>query len=213
MPDKFTLCETGLTLWYPIGQLSTLQDHAGSVQLQWYELKEHLNLAPGSVLERIGAARHLTLTTLDDVRAAVTNGSLPGIPARLGENMRELTDRWGMLTDPDLDDTGRVFALDGAPFRSVMILTDSLSDGWDTSTVQGIRSDRLNLYGLITGETDRSAWLEAFGEPEASVSFDEEAASAQLLPPGTSDYYLLEGCRLRLHADENGTLASIYLLP
>ena len=55
------------------------------------------------------------LTVSDDSRQAiadmVSGGWLPGIPVRLGDSVNQATDTWGMLTDPDLCEAGRLFSL------------------------------------------------------------------------------------------------------
>ena len=42
--------------------------------------------------------------------------------------------------------------------------------------VQGIRSTRCALMGLIPGVTEREAWLALLGEPQASVTLEAETA-------------------------------------
>ena len=49
------------------------------------------------------------------------------------------------------------------------------------------------------------------GEPETTLTVDEERAESWRIVPGTSDYYTFGDCRLRLHADENGVLRSVFL--
>ena len=46
-----------------------------------------------------------------------------------------------------------MIALEDGAFRGVYILTDALTEDFDHSVVQGIRADRLNFWGLCTGET------------------------------------------------------------
>ena len=83
-----------------------------------------------------------------------------------------------MLTDPDVDALGRVFALEGAEFRNVYLLTDYLSESWDQSRVDGIRMDQGSLCGLAVGRTDRETWRQVLGEPEHTLEMDAEQAEA-----------------------------------
>lgn len=214
LPEHFTLDAQGLTLYYPIDRLSTLSSRAGAVNLQWYEL-DSLDLDDGGILARIGAQQSLTLSEHSPalISACVESGSLPGIPVQLGGSMKEATDAYRMLIDPDLCEGGRMFSLEDAAFRSIYLLTDALQRGWDNSEIQGIRADRINLYGLCTGITQRQAWLDVLGTPTASVVLDAERAEAWRLPAGISDYYTYGPYRLRLHSDEQGVLTSLFLIP
>ena len=209
LPETFGLTPYGLTLLYPIEQLSTLQDEAGAVVVNWSEIREHLRLEEGSVLDRIGAAGNLAFP--DDALAALTEaldgGSIPGVPAAIGQSVQELTDLYGLQIDPDLYEGGQMLLPDDSAFRQVWLLTDTLTG----STVHGLRADRLNLLGLQTGVTDREAYLAALGEPESSLNVDEDRALNWRVVPGTSDYYTLGEYRLRLHADEEGVLRSVFL--
>lgn len=213
LPETFGLTPYGLTLLYPIEQLSTLQDEAGAVVVHWSEIREYLKLEEGGLLDRIGAAMNLAFP--DDALTALTEalggGSLPGVPAAIGQSVQELTDLYGLQIDPDLYEGGRMLLPDDSAFRQVWLLTDALTDGWDTSVVQGLRADRLNLMGLQTGVTTRDDYLAALGEPESTLNVDEERALNWRIVPGTSDYYTLGEYRLRLHADEAGILRSVFI--
>lgn len=213
LPETFSLSPYGLTLLYPIEQLSTLQDEAGAVTVHWGEIRDYLLLEEGSLLDRIGAAGNLAFP--DDALAALTEalggGSIPGVPAAIGQPVQELTDLYGLQIDPDLYEGGRMFLPDDSAFRQVWLLSDALMAGWEQSTVQGLRADRLNLMGLQTGVTRREDYLAALGEPESSLHVDEDRALNWRIVPGTSDYYTLGEYRLRLHADEEGILRSVFL--
>ena len=148
------------------------------------------------------------------------SGSLPGIPVRVGEALKPLTDSERMLTDPDVWNDGesrRMFALEGAAFRDICLLTDYLSEDWEESRVQGIRADRGCFCGLCIGETNRKSWQQELGEPEATIVVDEERAEqlrmAEIMEslPGTCDYYQFGDNRLRLYSDAEGTLVSLML--
>lgn len=213
LPEVFGLSPYGLTLLYPIEQLSTLQDKAGAVEVHWSEIRDYLRLEEGSVLDRVGAAENLIFSqdALAALGEALGGGSIPGIPAAIGESVQELTDRYGLQIDPDLYEGGRMFLPDDSAFRQVWLLSDALLSGWEQSTVQGLRADRLNLRGLQTGITTREDYLAALGEPESTLNVDEERALNWRIVPGTSDYYTLGEYRLRLHADEEGILQSVFL--
>lgn len=81
----------------------------------------------------------------------------------------------------------------------------------DHSVVQGIRTDRANFYGLCTDVTTQAEWRAVLGEPDASVDINEDDAYSYYLDVGTSDYYNIGEHQLRLHADANGILQSIFV--
>lgn len=213
LPETFTLSATGLTLHYPLEQLSTLSDQAGTVNIQWCEMLEYLKLQEGSLLDRIGARAMLTLdeTSAGSIRLAAESGQLPGIPAKLGGSVQEAVERYRLLIDPDLYENGRLMQLEDGAFRDVYLLTDSLTDSWAHSVVQGIRADRINLHGLCTGMTAREEWQAVLGQPHATVEVDDAKADANRMQPGTSDYYNFDGVQLRLHANGEGVLVSLFI--
>jgi len=213
LPESFGLSETGLTLYYPMEQLSTLSDRAGTVSFRWAEMLEHLKLGEGTILNRIGAEKMLTLdeTSAEAIRTAAESGQLPGIPVKLGGSVQEAVDAYRLLMDPDLYENGRMMQLEDGAFRGVYLLTDSLTDSWERSVIQGIRADQVNLYGLMTDVTTQADWRSVLGEPDATVEVDEVKAESNRILPGYSDYYNFDGVQLRLHANDEGVLASLFI--
>lgn len=213
LPETFGLSETGLTLYYPMEQLSTLSDRAGTVSFRWAEMLEHLKLGEGTILRRMGAERMVTLddTSAEAIHTAVESGQLPGIPVKLGDSVQEAVDAYRLLMDPDLYENGRMIQLEDGLFRGVYLLTDSLTDSWEHSVIQGIRVDQVNLYGLMTWETNQAEWRSVLGEPDATVEVDDVKAEANRILPGYSDYYNFDGVQLRLHANDEGDLVSLFI--
>lgn len=213
LPETFGLSEAGLTLYYPMEQLSTLSDQAGTVTFRWCELLEHLKLGEGTILRRIGAEKMVALdeTSAEAIRSAVESGMLPGIPVQLGGSVQEAVEAYRLLIDPDLYENGRMMQLEEGSFRGVYLLTDSLTDSWEHSVIQGIRADQMNLYGLMTDVTTQAEWRSVLGEPDTTVEVDEVKAEANRILPGTSDYYNFDGAQLRLHANEEDVLASLFI--
>ena len=215
LPEAFLLTPQGLTLYYPIGQFRTLSDRAGTVTFLWTELRGVLDLTEGSPLHALGVAETLAFDK-DDARAriegAIAHGGIPGVPAVIGQSVKELTDRYAQLTDNELCEAGRMFILEDGAFRGVYLITDQLTDGWNKSVVNIIRADRLNLYGLCTGHTTMADWREALGQPDATVATTARSADSWRIVPGTSDFYTLGDYRLRLHADEEGVLRTVFLM-
>lgn len=213
IPETFRVDETGLTLLYPADQLCTLHDRAGDIHLAWCELKPMLNLDAGSIADRIGVTKTLTLTadSADRIRSIAGSGCLPGIPVTIGDGLQSLTDRYHLVTDPDVYEGGRMFTLEGGCFRRVYLLTDFLSEDWENSVVQGIRMDRGNLAGLCIGSTSSEEWRMLLGEPDYTVAYDEQKAEINRTVPGECDYYPCGAYQLRLQSDQDGILYSIIL--
>ena len=213
LPETFGISEAGLTLYYPMEQLSTLSDQAGTITFRWCQLLEHLKLGEGTVLNRIGAEKMLTLdeTSAEAIRTAVESGMLPGIPVALGDSVQQAVDTYRLLIDPDLYEGGRVIQLEGGAFRGVYLLTDSLTDSWEHSVVQGMRADQINLHGLMTGVITQDEWRSVLGQPDATVEVDDVKAESNRILPGESDYYNYSGVQLRLHANDEGVLVSLFI--
>lgn len=213
MPNTFVIEPAGIRLLYPAEKLSTLSDQAADIRIGWYRLRETLDLSEGSILDRLGVEEMITLSpkSAEKLKIIAGEGSLPGIPAALGDPMQELTDRYHLLTDPDGYEGGRMFALEGGAFRKVYLLTDDLSRGWEDSTVHGIRLDEGCVYGLCVGETPREEWLSVFGKPDNEAKISEEKAEINRIVPGRCDYYSCGNYRLQLYTDENGILVSVVL--
>ena len=213
LPETFGISEAGLMLYYPMDQLATLADQAGKISIKWCELLEHLRLGEGSILRRIGAERMLTLdeSSAASIRTQAESGMLPGLPIKLGDSVQAAVDTYKLLIDPDLYENGRMIQLEDGAFQDVYLLTDSLTDSWENSVVQGIRADQINLFGLMTDVTTQAQWRAVLGEPDASVEVDESKAELNRILPGCSDYYNYNGVQLRLHANDEGVLASVFL--
>ena len=213
LPDGFRLEQTGLTLLYPVNRLSTLRDRAGAVKIGWNEIREYLDNGEDGIPARIGAAEMMTLDdeSAERIREMAESGRLPDIPVEIGEGLKALTDHYHMLTDPDVYEGGRLFALEGACFRNVFLMTDFLSEKWDDSIVQGIRMDRGCAWGLCVGETAREDWRAALGEPDAESGLDADKAEANRMEPGACDYYNCGNYQLRLYCNGDGILSSIVL--
>lgn len=215
VPETFSLSREGLTLYYPISQFRTLSDRAGTVTILWTELHDVLELGEGSPLAALGVPDTITLDetdTREDFAAALAEGGFPGIPAVIGQSVKELTDRYAQLTDNELCEAGRMFILEDGAFRGAYVITDQLTDSWDKSAVNILRADRLNLDGLCTGRTTMDEWRAVLGQPDATVATSEASADSWRIVPGTSDYYTLGEFRLRLHADESGVLRTVFLM-
>ncbi|MBQ9325872.1 MAG: hypothetical protein IJ246_08880 [Clostridia bacterium] len=212
LPDTFSLSPYGLTLYYPMERFQTLSDHAGAVSFAWYELRDFLLLDPGSILDQLQVNMHLGAIDREALYHALESGDIPGIPVRLGEKLTDVFARSPMAQDPDLCESGRLYVTEDSRMRGVSLLTDALSlRDYTDSTVQGIRTTRCNLYGLITGSTSRDQILSALGEASSTLLVTPDMAESMRWVPGTLDIYTLPSCRLQLLTDSEGILQMIAL--
>ena len=213
VPDCFRMDESGVTLLYPSEQLCTLEDRAGEIHLAWCEIREWLDESEGGIPDRMGVPELLTFGegSAERLMNLAGTGRITGIPVTIGEKLKGLTDRYGLATDPDVYEGGRMFSLEGGCFRRVWLLTDFLSEDWEDSVVQGIRMDRGNWAGLCIGTTERKTWQMILGEPDTSVTITGEKAELNQTTPGTWDYYTCGDYQLRLQSDTEGILSSIIL--
>ena len=213
LPEGFLLEKTGLTLLYDADRLSTLSDRAGAVKIGWNEIREYIDWSEDGIPVRAGAAENAVLTaeSAGRIREMAESGQLTEIPVNIGDSVKEWTDRTHLLNDPEEYAGGRMFALEGAAFRDVYLLSDAVSGSWDESRVQGIRADRGCFCGLCIGETRAEEWHQLLGEPDYTAELDEEAAEAARTVPGVCDYYLFGNYRLQLQTDPDGVLAGITL--
>ncbi len=217
IPEDFRIDAAGLTLYYPLRQLSTLSDRAGAVTLSWGEIGLPFDTDPDSVPVRFGLTQ-AQAPDADAFFAAFAEGQVPGGPAKRGVDVEARIRRYRVDGEPDLFEGGRYVQLEDSRFRRIWLMTDNLCSDirrFDGSSVQGIRADRLSYAGVTAGAAGsaREDVLALLGEPYASVDLETDAAEAMRLAPGTSDYYRAGDLRLRLHYDEEGNLRSVFLLP
>ncbi len=209
--DNFYLTPDYITFYYPQDQFSMLSGLSGGASFDYYELAETLNLSEGSPLSalEVGSSLEISESTAEQVKNAVSEGVLPGIGAKIGDRLMDRLNQYRLLVEPDYYPGGRFFEVEAPELRSIWLLTDALTESYDSNQVLGIRADRVNLYGIRTGMTSIDSWREALGQPESTVELDDSTASDYRLPAGTSDYYTFGQNKLRLHADETGVLVSV----
>jgi hypothetical protein len=59
--------------------------------------------------------------------------------------------------------------------------------------------------------TTQNQWRSVLGEPDATVEVDGFKAESNRILPGYSDYYNFDGVQLRLHANDEGVLATVFV--
>lgn len=211
--DAFYLDQDGITFYYDRKQFSLVTGYAGAANFNYGELSSLLLADP----QGLPATQGFLPQALTDaqIKAAVayaaSQGTLPHVRARLGDSMAELIAQYRLLREPDQYPGGRYCQLEAPAFRQVLVMTDTLSAGYETSVVTGLLTFRADLYGLRAGVTVQARWREVLGEPASTVAFDESMAASYGLPTGTADYYDFQGAQLMMYADETGVLAAVRL--
>lgn len=201
--ESFTLDQTGITFWYPQEQFSFFSGFSGACQF-WYEELDGLwmeSITPERTDEQIRS----------ETEAAVSKGTIPGVPVQMGESILNVCERYRLLRTPDEFPGGRYFLMEDPRFRDVCVLSDSLYTDYDQSVVEGVQLRRGGLCGLIVGQTTQERWRDVLGQPEKTVAFTENMAYDYNLPAGSYDVYRFGNNELRLHADENGVMCAVQL--
>ncbi|MBQ8159299.1 MAG: hypothetical protein IJ083_01005 [Clostridia bacterium] len=211
-PVSLYATDLGLCLLYPQSRLPTLTGHAGLVCLKWHELRDLLDMSEEGPFVRMGLTYVLKADadTKDRLSAIVADGALPGLPVRLGDTMQEILDTYGLLSDPDEYELGRMVEAEDGRFRGVYLLTDALSfRDFSSSRLDGIRLDSFAVCSLISGETARESCLDLLGSPDLTLTLKAREADAYRLGEGISDYYYFGGNTLCLHFDGQEVLATM----
>ncbi len=211
--DAFTLDADGITFWYPGEQLSLLSGYSGACQFYYEEVAPYLLDGEDELPKRLGLLQEPLTPT--QAKAAIVKsveaGRLPHVPIALGDPMKDVVEKYRLTRTPDAFPGGRYFVMEAPAFRSVLVISDAIQSGYETSLVEGIQVKRGNLYGLAIGATERSGWLSLLGEPDETMPFTENMAYDYNLPQGQSDLYHYGAYELRLHADTDGVLRAIQL--
>ena len=210
---SFAIDENGITFYYPYTQLGLLSGYSGAVQFQYGELQDFLLADETSVPVRLNAIQpqYTDAQIAERIAAVAAEGTLPYLSVHLGDSIPDLLLEYRLVRTPDQYPGGRYIPLEAPAFRQILLLTDALTQSYDASVVEGIMAMRMNLFGLQTGVTARSRWLQILGEPSPSVYLDDTIAVDYGLPVGTADYYTLSGRQLMLYADANDTLYAVRL--
>ncbi|NLZ88319.1 MAG: hypothetical protein GX916_02340 [Clostridiales bacterium] len=208
--DSVLADDVGLTFYYPVDDILFLSGKPAAVQFHYHEIRDLLDLSPGSLLSRMGIGEAAFLPSLESagmIKAACAEGVLPGVPAKLGDDLAALIEQYKMPIDSEAFPGANKYQLEDAAFRKTWLVS---SGDEDTGCVEGIVSCRINLFGLITGITPRETCLAVLGEGTA-LPLDEASAALYGFAPGTLDLYIVGSHQLALNHDEQQVLASVWL--
>ena len=211
--DSFSFDDSGITFYYLYQQFALLSEYSGAIQFQYGELQSFLIRESDFVPSLLDAVmpQYSDAQIKENIEAAAADGTLPTVPAALNDSLTDLIIAYRLVRTPDQYPGGRYFQLEAPQFRQVLLMSDALTSGWESSVVEGILSTRMNLYGIQTGVTTQERYRQILGEPEPSVALDSSMASDYGLPEGTMDYYTVSGRQLMLYTDTNGVLYAVRL--
>jgi len=199
---SFTLDENGITFWYPAEQFSLSSGYSGACQFWYAELN-------GLWKEELPAADAETRKA--SVEQLVSEGAVPQLPVKIGDNMQLAADEYRLLRTPDEFPGGRYFVMEDPAFRSIMVISDSLQQNYSESVVEGLQLRRGEFCGFVIGQTEREAWLELLGEADTVIAMSENMAYDYGLYEGVCDVYRFGGNELRLYADAESILRTIQI--
>lgn len=211
--DSFTFDQNGITFYYPYQQFALLSGYSAAAQFHYGELQTFLISDEGSVPSRLDALlqQYADAEIKELIEAIVAQGTLPYLSVKLDDTIPGLIADYRLTRTPDQFPGGRYFQFEDPAFRSILVLSDALSSGYEASVTEGILAFRMNLYGIQTGVTVQSRWREILGDKPDSVYYDSSVAFDFGLPVGTADTYTIADRQLMLYADENGLLYAIRL--
>lgn len=204
--DCFSFDEVGLTVYYGDDRYRTLDGKNGYVTFYWHEVSPYIGEdSPVYALSRSQAA------DAQAIRSAQTyfgEHRLLGLNEPLGKAMTA----YGLTGEPDYTSNAILYPLEAPELRgcSVEIPKYAETEPEDTP-ISAVRHSRVSWHGLTTGVTTREEIVGLLGEPEKTLSYDEDDAADMMLEMGESLLYACGEFALEAHLDENGVLSCLIL--
>jgi len=193
--DNVYFAKDGLTIHYPADRFSFFSGNSGAVEIKYYELAD--------VLEEMDT--QIASDTAQQVFALAAQGVLPGVSdVWLDMTISGALAMHGTLTDPDYIADGEIYEVEEPALRGVQLIAPR--DAQEGDKLQGIRSARVNMFGLKTGVTMREECISTLGEAAASVNLDTAAAESYRVAEGTVDIYTAGAYQLKLYYDMDDVL-------
>lgn len=207
--NSFTFSADGLAFWYGENAVKLLSGRCGALHFFLPEFEEYLNTdgPAGEIFVKKESAEEAR----DAFLTAAADGRIPGLPVALGQPMGEITAAYRLVRTPDLFPGGRYFQMEDPLFREILLISDSMTSGWDRSVLEGIQMRRGSAAGLVIGTASREDWLALLGDPGETVTVTENMSLDYGLPQGSYDVYPAGNLILRFYADEEGVLQAVQL--
>ena len=193
--DNVYFAKDGLTIHYPADRFSFFSGNSGAVEIKYYELADML----------ADMDAQITPDTAQQVFALAAQGALPGVSdVWLDMTLSGALAMHGTLTDPDYIADGEIYEVEEPALRGVQLIVPR--DAQEGEKLQGIRSMRVNMFGLKTGVTMRDECIQILGKAAASVNLDASAAESYRMAEGTVDIYSAGAYTLKMYYDMNDVL-------
>lgn len=194
--DNIYLAQDGITVHYPADRFSFFSGNSGAVEIKYYEMADALGYREETVPD-----------AAQQIFALAHNGMLPGVQdVWLDMTLSGALAVFGAVTDPDYIADGEIYEVERPALRGVQLIAARGAQEDETALLQGIRSQRVNMYGLKTGVTAREECLRVLGEPAAGVHLDAAAAESYRVAEGKMDIYTAGEYRLKMYYDGNDIL-------
>lgn len=205
--ENYLLTDTGITFYYPDNTLTWLSGRGASIAFLYHEIIHLLDLNENSLLSGLDtwALKSDVEGAPELIRQAVGGGSLPGLDVRLGDELESAITKNKLQYDPESFPTGEKYQLEDDRYRGTKVIAN------DEGLVTALISTRMNLFGLITGESSREEAETLLGSPLAALTMDDSAAKLYSLPQGTLLTYRISGNDLKLYFDQTNFLYAVWL--
>ena len=203
--DSYSVNELGLTVYYPQDRYRYFSGESGSVTFMWHEIADYIG--ESSPVYALSRPQEVNVSRL---RGALAHGGFDGVlNLRLGMELSKVKGAV-LLADPDYTTDALVYPLERMRGFAVEIPKYAETKEDDTP-VSALRASCISYHGLTTGKTGMADLYAIFGEPDAALVYDKDAAADALLEPGESLFFEEMGCVLQAHFDEEGLLACVIL--
>jgi len=197
--DAICFAADGLTVHYPADRFSFFSGNSGAIEIKYHELTDAARAAVQPAVQLPLAAQEDTAAV---VLACAAKGALAGVEGVTLEDKRsDVLQRFGTLTDPDYIAGGEIYEVEEPRMRGVHFITARDAQADEDALLQGIRSQRVNMHGLMTGISLRSECIDTLGAPESSVTLDASAAESYRVAAGCVDSYPAGEYILQLYYD------------
>lgn len=203
--DCYAFDENGLTVYWPEDRYRYFDGTSGSVTFYWHELAAYIG--EDSPVYEISRIQPVDVQALRDMLRCGGFEMLDDcwVDSKLGDVAEAY-----LLADPDYTTDALVYPFERVRGFSVEIPKYAETAEEDTP-VSAVRASRISFGGLTTGKTVPEDLYPIFGEPDLTITFDEEAAMDAMLEPGESLFFKDERNILQAHFDESGLLSCLII--
>ena len=190
--------ENGIWLFYDHEQVSCLSGYAGAVLIPFYTVADQLAIPMGETSADTFAAQ---------IKACVSEGTMPGIPVRLGQPLEEAAEAYRMSTDPGIWQDGIFIELEDPRFLGAALCAEA-----ENGRITGIFTAGRLFPALNGGSLKADDALRIFGPPDRTEQIQPMDRETALLCPGTLYVYETGEAEFAVSCDENQTVYGYILL-